>query len=323
MPGATLLAARVQPHPGLAHIAAGVGPLTALAVALALTALLPPTPRTLVALGAIILLGIPHGALDGELARSRLRPRFGDAWFAVFAPPYLALSALVLVAWTLAPLLVLALFLAASVWHFGAEDTDSRDPLVVIGAGGLPVALAVLAHPAATAAIFGTVAHVTMAAPPSWLTAAAWAWLAPAAVWVVRLARAGDRTAGARAAALAAAALLLPPLTSFAIYFVCVHAPAHVRSLIAAGAGVSRITGSARAARLSVPVTTLTLLLGAALWPLTPGTGAAHLLCLTIRGLSALTLPHMLFEQWLRSTASRRLGLPAGSGRHSVRSAAL
>ena len=279
--------------------------LPALGTALALTALLPATPQSLVALLAIIVLGIPHGALDGELARTRLKHRLGAAWFAVFAAPYLALSALVLVAWTLAPLTVLALFLAASVWHFGTDDTGSHDPLTVIGAGGMPIALAVLAHPAATAAIFGTVAQVTMTTPPVWLTASAWVWLVPAAVWSVRLARAGDRVAAARAGTIATAALLLPPLTSFAIYFVCVHAPAHVRSLIADRGQAPRITGSASAARLSLPVTGLTLLLGAALWRFSPGDATGRLLCLTIQGLSALTLPHMLFEQWLRLTASQ------------------
>ena len=291
-----------------------LAPLPALAVALALTALLPAPLRDLAALLTIILLGIPHGALDGELARARLAPAWGAAWFAVFAPPYLALSALVLVAWTAAPLTVLALFLAASVWHFGTEETASGDPATVIGAGGMPIALAVLVHPAATAAIFGTVAQVAMPSPPLWLTAAAWLWLVPAAMRWASLARGGDRAGIATAAALAAAAILLPPLTSFAIYFVCVHAPAHVRSLIATPG--SRITDARRAAWLSVPFTVLTLLIGAVLWRFTPGTGTGHLLCLTIRGLSALTLPHMLFEQWLRLTASRpRTLLAARHGR--------
>lgn len=324
----TLAAARVQHHPGRFATVSG---LPALGAALALSAMLPPGPRDLAALCAIIVLGIPHGALDGELARARLRPRFPRSWFLVFAAPYLALSALVLAGWSLAPLIVLPLFLAASVWHFGTEEvaTEKRggfDPLVVIGAGGLPVALAVLAHPAATAAIFGTVAQVPMAAPPAWLAAFAWAWMVPAGCWLARMVQARDRTALARAGILAAAGVALPPLTSFAIYFVCVHAPAHVRSLIAEGRPASRITGAVAAARLAVPVTLLTLLIGAALWRFVPGRimpapFTSHLLCLTLRGLAALTLPHMLFEQWLRLTAARPRSLPearhGGSRRNS------
>ena len=134
---------------------------------------------------------------------------------------------------------------------------------------------------------------------PGWLTFACLLWLAPASVWFVRLAREGALRQAGVATGLVASGILLPPLTSFAIYFVCVHAPAHVRSLIADRDLAPRITDAARAARLSVPVTVLTLVLGASLWPLYGGAAVPHLLCLTIRGLAALTLPHMLFERWL------------------------
>lgn len=45
--------------------------------ALAVTSVLPPGDQTIAALVAIIVLGVQHGALDGEIARAILRPRFG------------------------------------------------------------------------------------------------------------------------------------------------------------------------------------------------------------------------------------------------------
>ena len=46
----------------------------------------------------------------------------------------------------------------------------------------------------------------------------------------------------------------------------------------------------------AAPITALTLLIGAALWPFFPGAADGRLLTLTIQGLSALTLPHMLLD---------------------------
>ena len=265
---------------------------------LAAANLLPSGQRTLVTLVAIIVLGVPHGALDGELARVALRPRFGSAWFGVFALPYLSLSALVLLAWHVLPVLTLAAFLAASVWHFGTEETGSTDPVSVIAAGGAPIALAVLAHPTATAAIFATASGTIMTAPPGWLWLASVLWLVPASWRMARLIWTGD--AGLPLVTLlAATAIVLPPLTSFAIYFVCVHAPAHVRSLIRDPGHGHRIWDNAAAMQLALPLTVLTLLLGAALWPLYSGAPTDRLLCVTIQGLAALTLPHMLFETWI------------------------
>jgi Brp/Blh family beta-carotene 15,15'-monooxygenase len=96
----------------------------------------------------------------------------------------------------------------------------------------------------------------------------------------------------------------LPPLTAFAIYFTCVHAPAHVDLLIRNHRQAPRIRDGRSAALLSVPVTGLTLLIGVALWPFYNGAADDRLLCVTIQSLAALTLPHMLFETWLDRATS-------------------
>ncbi|MGI4795743.1 MAG: Brp/Blh family beta-carotene 15,15'-dioxygenase [Janthinobacterium lividum] len=254
--------------------------------------------QRIAALVAIILLGVPHGALDGEIARSLLRPQFRRSWFAVFSVPYLMLAALVLLAWHFVPVVTLAAFLAASVWHFGSEETESKDPLDIVAVGGMPIAVAVLTHPAATALIFATVSQTAMFRPPIWLWAGSMLWLLPAAIWTIRRLQAGQHRQLLPPAVLAPCFLLLPPLTAFAIYFVCVHAPAHTAFLIQDKVGVPRVKDGWSAIRLALPVTGLTLLLGAVLWPLYPGTPDLRLLSLTIQGLAALTLPHMLFELW-------------------------
>ena len=146
--------------------------MAALAVLLAATALLPQPLAWIAVLATVILLGVPHGALDGEVAWPLLRPRFGRAWFLVFSLPYLSLSVGVLLAWRAAPEATLAAFLAVSILHFGAEEAGPGRPLETLVRGGLPVLL----HPAAVARIFEVVTLAPMPAVPSWLAGGALAW---------------------------------------------------------------------------------------------------------------------------------------------------
>lgn len=275
----------------------------AFALPLAATALLPAGPRQIAALTAIILLGVPHGALDGEIARTALRPRFGRLWFGVFSLPYLSLSALVLLCWGLAPLATLAGFLALSVLHFGAEDAPGGDRLDLAFRGGAPIAPAVLLHPAATAHLFGTVAGIPLDAPPSWMLGASLLWLFPAALWTARALRAPRGLPRLVEPVLMVAPFAaLPPITAFAIYFVGIHAPHHVASLVDDARRAPRVTKRAAALRRATPVTLLTFLLGVLLWPTYAGAAPDRLLELTLQGLAALTLPHMLLDAWTSRT---------------------
>lgn len=278
-------------------------------VELALSAALPPGAQHVCALATIVVLGVPHGALDGEAARAVLRPRFGRAWFPVFSVPYLGLSALVLLSWRWAPGMTLAGFLGASVWHFGTEDAENGDGLEVLVRGGLPIAMPTLAHPDATAAVFQTVAGAFLPQLPEWLWAAALAWLALAVVWLGQAALRRQRRLLAMPGLLAAMFVVLPPLTAFAIYFVGVHAPAHTAALIRSRVRAPRVRDDRSAVLLALPITALTLLLGAALWPFYGGAAPHRLLALTIQGLAALTLPHMLLDAGL-ARRERRASAP-------------
>ncbi len=247
---------------------------------------------TLVVLAIVILLGVPHGALDGEIARPLLRPRFGAFWFLVFAVPYLGLTAGVLLAWRVEPIGMLAAFLAASVWHFGVEDAGERS-LAAAARGGLAVAVPVLLHPAATARFLAAVTLTSMPHLPLWLTTAAGAWCIVALAWMVQACVQHDWDGLGDAGLVAALFTVLPPLPAFAAYFVCLHAPRHMRALVRSGLA-PRVRTMGDAAWRSLPVTALTLLIGLVLWRWFPGAPPGRLLALTIQGLAALTLPHML-----------------------------
>ena len=272
--------------------------MAGLAVLLAATTLLPQPLAWTAALAVVILLGVPHGALDGEVARPLLCPRFGRAWFLVFALPYLSLSAAVLLAWRVAPEATLAAFLTVSVLHFGAEDAGPGRPLEALARGGLPIALLVLLHPAAVARIFEVVTLVPMPVIPPWLQVGALVWAVLLPFALMMLLSVGRWRAVVEMAVLSAFFVVLPPLSAFALYFVALHAPRHMVALAADPRRAPRVRNLGEAVRRSLPVTALTLLLGAALWLLFPGSAPDRLLTLTLQGLAALTLPHLLLE-WI------------------------
>lgn len=199
-------------------------------MALIASATLPHEASWLVALAAVIVLGVPHGALDGAVAAPLLRPRYGRTWFGMFAVPYLGLSALVLLVWQVAPMTTLANFLAVSVLHFGEEDAGPGRPFEILVRGGAPIALPALLRPEETAEVFAVVARVSMPLLPEWWTVAAWLWLTLAVAWLLRQPR--RREVLIEILILAAAFRLLPPLTAFALYFVGLHAPRHMSALI-------------------------------------------------------------------------------------------
>jgi Brp/Blh family beta-carotene 15,15'-monooxygenase len=282
-----------------------------LVLGLTASALLPRDIAWLVALTVVILLGVPHGALDGAIAAPLLRPRYGRAWFGIFAVPYLGLSALVLLAWQVAPLATLAGFLALSVLHFGEEDAGPGRPFEAIVRGGLPVALPALLRPDETADIFACVARVSMPQLPAWWIASAWLWLALTAFWLLT-----HRPRGAvltEMILLAVAFWVLPPLTAFTLYFVGLHGPRHMRTLVRDPTKAPGIDTMRRACLASLPVFALTLLISAGLWPLyAPGAhdAVANLLTLTLQMLSALTVPHVILD---RIAAGQRA--PSSPGR--------
>ena len=243
----------------------------------------------------VILLGVPHGALDGEICRTLLRPRCGRAWFAAFALPYMLLFAAVLLAWRAAPLWTLLAFLMASVWHFGSEDAPHAGGLEILVRGGLPVALPLLVHPAATLLVLSTIARVRLG-PTVWELAVGQGWLVLAGIWVATVLAAGRPGRLAVPMLLAALFVVLPPLQAFAVYFVCVHAPAHTAGVIGDPALAPRVTDGRSALVRALPITLLTVAIGAALWPLYTGPVPERLLSLTLQMLAALTLPHMLLE---------------------------
>ena len=79
------------------------------------------TSLDVLAMSAVLLFGVPHGGLDGAIARRSGWPKGFISWFG-FNLTYVLLAALVIWVWWQWPLLGLAVFLTISGLHFGSSD---------------------------------------------------------------------------------------------------------------------------------------------------------------------------------------------------------
>ena len=270
---------------------------------------------------AVAIFGVPHGALDPLVGRRWLAPRLGPHWWAPFHGAYVALAAVVVAGWILAPAATLTAFLAASIIHFGLGDVaTSRAPrglasVEILVRGAAPIVVPAAAHPDAVRQAFAWVAPGASAAALDAIVATsahlAWWVVLPGCV-AFALAHAGtaagrrrDRAANVADAvecvAVPAIAMTVPPFVAFLLYFCLLHSARHALALAASLDPARPGRAWAHFARAALPATLATLALGTAVWLALAG-GARPLASVAtpaavrvlFAGLAALTAPHML-----------------------------
>lgn len=256
----------------------------------------------LLAAGLILVLGVPHGALDLSYARSVLGARTLTGW-ASFAAAYLSVAAVVVWFWMSSPLLFLAAFLLVSAAHFSADPVSGTGWIVRVLYGGAVVTLPVLLHGAEVQALFamliGEGGAEVLRRALGWLAVP---WLCGVALVLLPLWQ-RDRATAAELAALALLATVAPPLLAFTLYFCAMHSPRHV---LRTGSYFRQSPRRLLATAL-IPMAGVLVLL-TLLWPRLAGlTGSSalgvNLVTLLFVGLAALTVPHMLLVERVRFTA--------------------
>jgi len=250
------------------------------------------------ALAMIAIFGLPHGALDGEMAREILRHRFRSWWFPSFALPYLFLVGMVLWCWHVWPVGTLNAFLVLSLCHFGMErEAGNISPASVLAWGGAPLILPCLLRPDATAALLSTmVLPESLSSPPLWLVTLAPLWIASVALDLATCQKDTRRHHLCLMTGLVIIFWLCQPLQAFMLYFVFIHAPAHINTLIK-DIRWSRIASWQTALLHALPLTLATGMIALALWPFFAGSHEMRSVQITFQLLAALTLPHMIFER--------------------------
>jgi Brp/Blh family beta-carotene 15,15'-monooxygenase len=268
----------------------------------------PPMSMQIVACVALVaVLGLPHGAVDLDVARRRWAAVRGLRGALLFVAGYVAVAGLVVAIWLIAPAASLLVFLGISAWHFGRSECSTaaldrrRSAGETLAAGAFPIALPAAFHANDVAAIFtALMTNGTVFEPPTVRAIALPAAAATLFVLVIAERRASSRSApahiGARVA-LIACLIFCPPLVAFTVYFCGWHSIREILSEAAQRNESSPRRGLATFARAAAPAT-LASIAGAALVVPFASSGSLNDAALRIVfvGLAALTVPHMLIH---------------------------
>jgi Brp/Blh family beta-carotene 15,15'-monooxygenase len=278
--------------------------IVALAIA-AFAPLLPPIDNTagLLIVGSfILLLGVPHGALDPVFASQLYGIHSAGGWF-IFGLCYSVVAGLVVLFWLAAPTPFLLIFLVASAVHFSG-DLDPKVPMLTkVLYGGAMVVLPALLHPAAIESLFtmlvGTPGAHGITHCLQWL---AWPWLTGLTLAAINLRRRLARPA-LELATLGCLVLAAPPLYAFTVFFCLMHGARHIlRTVVYAGDIPARRLIAVNALPMTLVFAALILV-------------ATHVVrqpfnVTIVRtifvGLAALTAPHMAMVERVRHAGWRR-----------------
>ena len=251
----------------------------------------------LIGLAGIVMIGLPHGALDGAVAMHLgLVEKFST--MARFVIIYVGLAGLVVGAWMIAPSQSLIFFLVISMLHFGAGDAKNGDGILrfaeTLAHGGLAIVGISQFHRSEVDEIFYYLINQDTAMV--WLVISVLTVAVIVAVGACITQAVNDAKWSVTSIELPILGIvyaLVPPLLGFAIYFCLVHSARHFKrilSTIKATVDLSNIKNQA------ILFTTASwIAAGIAFWMFAdfaePGPTVMRI---TFIGLAALTVPHMV-----------------------------
>ncbi len=273
------------------------------------------TSWDLAAIAAVLLIGVPHGGLDGAVARRIGWPK-GLVGYIGFHLSYIALAALVVWLWWQWPVPGLAGFLLISALHFGSSDIAltqsataqkaSHQWLPLIAHGGL-VSIAIPSlQPIAVQPLFTIlVGDVGAAMLIETIGMLFLPWLLSCLIYCVYvIIYPAWRTPLLNLVVLLMLVFLLPPLTSFALYFCLWHSRSHILRIWYSLKDERERRQSFIEAILYSVIAWMAALV---FFTLFQGSLSTALIQLTFIGLAALTVPHMLLVDLADKLKQQRL----------------
>jgi beta-carotene 15,15'-dioxygenase len=244
----------------------------------------------------IILFGLPHGALDVMVAG--MHRDFTDrAILTHFLARYISLALAVALLWWLGPLVALVGFLAISAIHFGGDWDDACGLFGQAVIGTAMLTATSLMHQEQVVAIFGWLVPQTVAELVGHALHTVAPYVLSVATLVLIKAMRRNPLAACEAAATVVAAIVLPPITFFVVYFCLLHSVRHLYVTRAALRTHSTHDLICEAAPYAVLAAGVCMAASAAFLHLGPGEA---LLSSVFVVLSALTVPHMVLVERYR-----------------------
>ena len=250
----------------------------------------------LIALLGIVFIGLPHGAVDGALA-AHLGWMDSKKKAASFLTGYVAMAALVVGLWFIAPVLSFIIFLAISMFHFGKGDVNSPNKqftaIESLARGGIVIAGISQFHKVDADYIFQVL--IGSNTDLVWLFLDAALAITIACCGITIAAKKGQERGKffGEIAGLTLIFAILPPLVGFSIYFCLIHSVRHFATM--------KTMLSDTISKLQITKTTV--LFSAICWAVgliilaqqssNIGVEPALLQVIFI-GLAALTVPHMM-----------------------------
>jgi len=254
------------------------------------------THANMLAAVAILLAGIPHGTLDVEIAAAHFGQK-GIAGKAMIIASYLGCAAAMVLLWVLIPELALVSFLIISIVHFSRDWRGGVDPFLAMMVGWALVALPALASPDDVATIFAALTGNQNGAIIAALLGAA---SVPAALGSLVFAywafSHNDKQSALEVIACIAAALLLPPLIAFAVFFCGLHSPRHMADALRETGTLSFVKKAAIIAAVSALSLGLGVLMFLYQGDIPADMGVIRSAFVLI---STLTVPHFILEHIL------------------------
>lgn len=240
---------------------------------------------------AVVVFGLPHGALDPWIARQAGVYR-GASGLIAFNLAYLSLAGLVLLIWWVSPVVALALFLLLSAFHFSGDWQLHMAPWQRVVAALALLSMPAVFDPQSVEAIFIALSGSAAASLAHGLHIMG--YVAVAALLVVLASALVQRqyVAVVELAILLLLAASVPPLVYFTIYFCLLHSPRHMRSTLSEAANQPRSALLINASIYTFATLAIAALIALYLLPRIDMTQL--ILQLVFIGLAALTVPHML-----------------------------